>query len=351
MQSNNTTLKIPAIFYLAATVIVLATVMYSSTIVTQFLMAVFIAIISAKPVAYLQSKGLSNGLSVGIVILFIILITVSLGGILGTSVANFTSNLEVYNSKVSGGFNSVFDFLERMGVNTSKDRLLKTVDPGVIMTFTAKLLNGLGNLMGNMAMILLIVGFMLAESSSYGVKLKAILNQPENSMSRITTAMDQINQYLGIKTITSLITGVVIGLSLWAIGVDFPFMWGLIAFLFNYIPNIGSFIAAIPALFMAFISLGGFGLLWTGLIFVVVNIGVGNILEPNLMGKGLGISTLVVLLSLIFWGYILGTTGMFLSIPLTLAAKIAFESNESTKWVAVLLGTEDDAIRNLEKKN
>lgn len=342
---------IPTIIYLASIVVVMAGVMYASTIVTQFLMAVFIAIISSKPVGYLRSKGWSNSLAVGVVILFIILLSISVGGFIGTSVANFTSNLDVYNQKVSSGLSGVFEMLENVGVSVSKDRFLKTIDPGVIMNFTAKLLNGLGNLMGNMAMILLIVGFILAESTSYGVKLRAILNRPDNSMHNITTAMDQINQYLGIKTMTSLLTGVIIGVMLWIVGVDFPFMWGMIAFLMNYIPNIGSIIAAIPALFMAFISLGGTGVLWTGVIYLVVNIGIGNILEPKLMGNGLGISTLVVLLSLIFWGWILGTTGMFLSIPLTLAAKIAFESNESTKWISVLLGTEKDAIDILDGRN
>ena len=350
LETSSNQIKIPTIFYIAATVVVFAGVMYSSTIVTQFLMALFIGIISAKPVAYLRTKGMSNGLAVAIVLFSIILISFSLGGVLGTSIANFTANLDAYNVKVSAGFTKIFDLLESVGVKGSKEQLLKTIDPGVIMNFTAKLLNGLGNLMGNMAMILLIVGFMLAESTSYGVKLRAVLNQPDSSIQSITMAVNQINQYLGIKTMTSLATGVIIGLSLWAIGVDFPFMWGLIAFMMNYIPNIGSFIAAIPALFMAFISLGGAGVLWTGLVFLIVNIGIGSILEPKIMGNGLGISTLVILLSLIFWGWILGTTGMFLSIPLTLAAKIAFEANPSTRWVSVILGTEKDAHDILDKR-
>jgi predicted PurR-regulated permease PerM len=334
----------PSIFYLAAIVIVLGGVMYASDIVTQFLMAVFVAIIASKPVGYLQRKGVPSGFAVAIVLVFIVLMTSFLGGVIGSSVARFTTNQDLYSEKVSNATHGIFDFLEARGINTSKETIIKMVDPGTIMNFTAKLLNGLGSLMGNMAMILLIVAFMLGESSSYGIKLRAIMNQPESSMSSITIAMNQINQYLGIKTITSLVTGIIIGVMLWLIGVDFPFMWGLIAFLMNYIPNIGSIIAAIPAMFMAFISLGVSGMVWTIVIFLFVNISIGSIIEPRIMGKGLGISTLVVLLSLIFWGWILGTTGMFLSIPLTLAAKIAFESQESTKWVAVMLGTEDDAV-------
>lgn len=335
--------SIPTVFYLAATVVVVSGVMYASDIVTQFLMAVFVAIIASKPVAYLEKKGVPSGLSVGIVLILIISLTSTFGGLIGASVARFTANLDQYNETVTDALHGLFSYMDSIGVNVSKEALMKTADPGTIMNLTANLLNSLGSLMGNMAMILLIVAFMLAESSSYGIKLKAILQRPESSMKGISSAMDQINQYLGIKTMTSLATGFIIGIGLWIVGVDFPFMWGLIAFLMNYIPNIGSVIAAVPALFMAFISQGFGGMMWTGLIFMVVNIVIGSVIEPKIMGKGLGISTLVVLLSLIFWGWILGTVGMFLSIPLTLAAKIAFESSENTKWVAVLLGTEDDA--------
>jgi predicted PurR-regulated permease PerM len=200
----------------------------------------------------------------------------------------------------------------------------------------------MGVIMGNWVMILLIVGFILAEADSFPLKLSAILNRPQHSIHQISEVVDQINHYLGIKTITSLMTGVIIAVSLWILGVDFPIVWGLIAFLFNYIPNIGSIIAAVPAMFMALVSLGLFGLLWTAVIFLVVNMVIGNILEPKIMGSGLGISTLVVLLSLIFWGWILGTAGMFLSIPLTLVAKIAFESNPSTRWIAIILDSEED---------
>ena len=342
--------QIPKIFYFAAIVVIIAGVMFASTIVTQFLMAVFVAIIASKPVGYLQRKGVPGGLAVGIVLILIVVLTSSLGGLIGSSVARFTANIDAYNEIVSDSLHGVFKLLESLGINVSRDGLIKTVNPGTIMNFMASLLNGFGSLMGNMAMILLIVAFMLAESSSYGVKIRAILNQPESSMKGITDAMSQINHYLGIKTVTSLVTGLVIGLLLWMLGVDFPFMWGMIAFLMNYIPNIGSIIAAVPAMFMAFISVGPSGLLWTGLIFLFVNVAIGSVIEPKIMGKGLGLSTLVVLLSLIFWGWILGTTGMFLSIPLTLVAKIALESQESTKWIAVLLGTEEDANVILNEK-
>jgi len=343
MSENKSKSQISLVFYLAALVVVFAGVMFASDIVTQFLMSVFVAVIASKPVRYLIKKGLPSGVAISLVLILVVILTSTLGGLIGASVARFSSNLDEYNQTISQATHGIFSFLETKGVTISRETISNTLDTGTIMSFTAKLLNGLGGMMGNMMMILLIVAFMLAETSSYEVKIKAIMNQPDSSMRNLTVAMEKINQYLGIKTITSLSTGVIIGLSLWLVGVDFPFMWGLIAFMMNYIPNIGSFIAAIPAIIMAFISAGLGGMIWTAVIFLIVNIVIGSILEPKIMGKDLGISTLVVLLSLIFWGWILGTTGMFLSIPLTLAAKIAFESHESTKWIAVLLGTEEDA--------
>jgi AI-2 transport protein TqsA len=121
------------------------------------------------------------------------------------------------------------------------------------------------------------------------------------------------------------------------IGVDFAPTWGLLAFLLNFIPNIGSIIAAVPAILLALIQLGLPSALLTLLGYLVVNITIGNFLEPRVMGRSLGLSTLVVFLSLLFWGWVLGPIGMVLSVPLTMIAKIALAANEDTRWLAVLL--------------
>ena len=145
-------------------------------------------------------------------------------------------------------------------------------------------------------------------------------------------------------------TGVLIWIYLLIIGVEYAILWGLIAFLLNYIPNIGSIIAGIPAVLFALVQMGLGGALWVAGGYVVVNVTIGNFVEPRMMGKGMGLSTLVVFLSLIFWGYVLGTVGMFLSVPLTMTVKIILEQNEKTQWIAVLLGTQEDAQAVLEKK-
>jgi len=124
------------------------------------------------------------------------------------------------------------------------------------------------------------------------------------------------------------------------VGVDYPVLWGVIAFFLNFVPNIGSIIAAIPALLLALVQLGPGGTAWAALGYLLANNLVGNVIEPRFMGKGLGLSSLVVFLSLVFWGWVLGTVGMFLSVPLTMTIKIALDSNDDTRWLAILLGPE-----------
>lgn len=143
-----------------------------------------------------------------------------------------------------------------------------------------------------------------------------------------------------IKSIFSFVTGAIIYVALLFIGLDYALLWGVLAFLLNFIPNIGSIIAAIPAVLLALIQLGFIEALEVGIVFVLVNTVLGSMLEPKYMGKGLGLSTLVVFVSLIFWGWVFGPVGMLLSIPLTIMLKLGLQINPQTKWIAILLGSD-----------
>ena len=142
---------------------------------------------------------------------------------------------------------------------------------------------------------------------------------------------------MGLKTLFSLATGVCVWILLSIIGVDFAGTWGLLAFFLNFIPAIGSIIAAIPAIIWALVQLGLPSALLTSLAYLVVNIIIGNLLEPRFMGHKLGLSPLVVILSMIFWGWVLGPVGMVLSVPLTMIGKIALATSEDTRWIALML--------------
>jgi len=164
------------------------------------------------------------------------------------------------------------------------------------------------------------------------------LPDAEKSLRNASDFIRQVNKYLAIKTTISLVTGVLIAGWTWFLGLDFFLLWGLIALLMNFIPNVGSILAAIPAVLLAVVQLGVPDALLVASGYLVVNVLMGNLVEPRFMGKGLGLSPLVVFLSLILWGWMFGAVGMFLSIPLTMIVKLALEHAPSTRWLGVMLG-------------
>jgi len=139
-----------------------------------------------------------------------------------------------------------------------------------------------------------------------------------------------------------MMTGLIIAIAMWIIGVDYPVLWGVLAFMLNFVPNIGSIIAAVPAVLLAMVQLGLPSALVVAAVYVAVNVLIGNIVEPRFMGKGLGLSTLVVFVSLVFWGWVLGPVGMLLSVPLTITVKLALDSKPETQWLGHLLGPVSD---------
>ena len=220
--------------------------------------------------------------------------------------------------------------------------LLEHFNPAMAMQLVANTLKGFGNVLTNSFLILLTVVFILFEASSFPSKLRHISADADATFSRFEQFSDKVKRYIGIKVGSSLLTSLLVGICLWLIGVDFVLLWSTLAFLLNFVPNIGSIIAAIPAILLALVQLGSGGAALTAAAYVAINMLVGNIIEPRFMGRGLGLSTLVVFLSLVFWGWLLGPVGMLLSVPLTITIKMAFESYPDTHWLAILLGSEQE---------
>jgi len=323
----------------AAFVVVVAGMRAASSILVPFLLAVFIAIICAPFLFWLKRRGLPNGVAVCTVLVFILVIGLVLTAFVGTSLNGFSSNLPLYQERLANKTAGVLTWLEGMGLHVSSKILTDTINPGKAMGLAANTLRGLSGVLTNVFMILLTVVFILFEASGFPTKLQAALSDPDDSLSRFQGFIESLNRYLAIKTLFSLFTGIVIWIWLTILGVDYPILWGLLAFLLNYVPNIGSIIAAIPACLLALIQLSvGYALL-TVMGYVVVNVTFGSVLEPRFMGRSLGLSTLIVFLSLVFWGWVLGPVGMLLSVPLTMIVKIALESRSDTRGIAILLGS------------
>jgi predicted PurR-regulated permease PerM len=263
--------------------------------------------------------------------------------LIGGTISSFSGNVTKYESTLSNIIKSFIQLLNDKGLKIPADQTTTIIQPAKILEFTATALNGLLNMMGNTFLIFLIIIFILLEFGSFSVKAKAILCASDKSISYFSTILQNIRHYLWIKSILCLSIGILTYLALMIIGVDYPILWALIAGLMNFIPNIGSIIATIPTFLFALVQLGIGGALWTlGSLTLIHNV-FGNIIEPRIMGRGLGLSTLVVFLSLLFWGFVLGPVGMVLSAPFTMTIKILLEQDEKTRWLAILLGTPMEA--------
>jgi predicted PurR-regulated permease PerM len=224
------------------------------------------------------------------------------------------------------------------------------IDPGFAMALVAGILNGLRDVLTNTFLIIFTMIFILLEAGTAKTKFEAAFGRSADSLQGARDFMQNLGRYLGIKTLVSMATGLCAGLLTWALHVDFPLLWAMFAFLLNYVPTIGSIIAAVPAVLLALIQIGPGAAGATAMGFIGINLVFGNFLEPRLMGYGVGISPLVVFVGLVAWGWIFGPVGMLLSVPLTMTLKMALDNDDRTRWVAILLGSERDAEYALRKR-
>ena len=337
---NNSSTGTQVLLVLASLTVVIAGLKAASSIVVPLLMAIFLAIISAAMLQWLQRRGLPLWAAMTLVLLLLASTLVTLGSLIGASINQFSSALPRYEAQLNSLITQATVWLGGLGIKLPAGGVTELFDPAGAAKLLGRLLSGFGGLLANSMLIILTVLFLIVESTSLPEKLRSISRNPDKALGDLAAFMASVNHYLVIKAVMSLITGLAIALYLVILGVDFAIIWGSLAFFMNFVPYIGSIIAAIPAVTLALLDAGPVIALSVAAGFVVVNIVVGNVLEPRYMGKGLGLSTLVVFLSLLFWGWIFGPVGMFLSTPLTMIVKIALENDPRSRWISVLLSAQ-----------
>jgi len=333
------------IFLLAALIIIAAGLKSAQEIMVPFLLAAFIATIAATPMFWIRAKGVPAGIALALVVVGIFTALLLIGAVATQSTSAFIAKLPFYQERLISIQGDLVVALEGFGIPVDLSKLLEGFSLSSALKFAGSTLASLGNLLSNGFLIILTVIFILAEATSFYPKLNSVLSNPQRDLVYFTRFANNMNRYVALKTSMSLLTGLLVSVALWILDIDFPILWGLLAFLLNFIPTIGSIFAAIPPLLLALIQHSPSAAGAVALVFFLINMGVGNVLEPRYMGKGLDLSTLVVFLSLIFWGWILGTVGMFLSVPLTMTGKIAMEANPRTVWLARLLGQSEGSER------
>ena len=325
------------VIMLGMLVIILSGIRVAADIIVPFILALFIAVVLNPVVQRMVKLRIPRVIAVSLLIVIIVMLMVLLLAYLGTSLNELARTLPQYRSSLVISLKNLEPWLQRAGIGVSVDELVKYIDPNAAMTLVTNLLAQMSNAMSSIFLLLLTVVFMLLEVPQLPNKLKQMMSRPIEGMAAIQRAIDSVSHYLVLKTAISIVTGLVAWGMLAALDVRFAFVWGLLAFALNYIPNIGSVLAAIPPIAQVLVFSGLYDALVVFAGYLVINLVFGNILEPRIMGRGLGLSTLVVFLSLIFWGWLLGPVGMLLSVPLTIIVKIALEQTNGGQSIAVLL--------------
>ncbi len=327
---------------IAAFVVVVAGIMAAKTIMIPFLLATFLAIICGPALYWLKQRGVPAMFSVFFLVVVVVLLETLLATLITSSLSEFSAALPAYQQRLHTIVANLLAWLNGHGIEITGQVVLDQFDPGKLMRFAGNMLNNLFGVLTNTFMVILTLVFILLEASGFPAKLRACghhLGGPE----QYARVIRGVNRYLALKTATSLVTGILVGIGLRVIGVDFALMWGVLAFVLNFVPTIGSIVAAVPPVLLALVQLGPGAALWTGALFLLINVGIGNILEPRIMGARVGLSPLVIFVSMAFWGWVLGPVGMLLSVPLTMTIKIILSYSGRGRTVAVLLGSHGEA--------
>jgi len=328
-----------ALLAFAALIVVIAGLRAAQTLLIPFLFAIVLAIVVLPVVIWLEKRRIPRILAILTTVSGVLGIIVMVGTITGQSIQEFTRILPQYQDTVGQHYRDLLSWVQAQGVDTEALNLGDSFDPGSVMNIIGTVLNSLVELFSDTLLVTVVMAFILAEASAFPDKLgRAFPGQEETGFDDVAQLAGSVQRYLLLKSLTSGLTGILVGLWTFALGLDFFILWGFLAFVLNYIPTIGSIVAAIPAVLLASVQLGpGFAALVAG-GYLVVNISIGNVMEPRIMGDQLGLSPMVVFLSLVFWGWLWGPAGMLLSVPLTVVLRSVLIHRDETRWLAILLG-------------
>lgn len=341
MKNNN---LLAVILGLIAVFVIGVVLLELKTVLLPFAISLLLSIIF-KPVVLRLKKGrVPMAISLFGVLLIFFLVLFLLGWVVFSSTEALVETLPSYEAKISAFmFNiqaSVLALAERFDIQVTDFRWTDAIE---FSSITSVLTTGVGSFIKFLSttfLILLFMLFILAGAGDLAGKVRMAFPEAQaNRIGDVVATIDtKVRQYLVTKTLISLGTGLLTFLFLLALGVDFPLIWGLLAFVLNYIPNVGSVIAV---LFPFFLSLLQFDTLVAPMLVLILLGGIqmlmGNVIEPRIMAFSLNLSPLLILVSLIFWGWLWGVLGMMLAVPLTATIKIITENIEPLKPLSVLM--------------
>jgi len=333
---------IRAVLVAGGVVLLVAGLRASSSILVPLMAAVFLAILVGPAVFFLKRLRFPSWLAVLIVVLSMMAVLGMAGIFLSSSLNRFLLALPEYDARFNQEVTVFAEWLSKRGIRVSGEHLIEALSSVSVLDFAGEILSSVGVLITDFLLVTLTLVFILLEAYSFPRKLRTVIKNADATLAAFEEFAGKLNRYVAIKTLSSLLTAVGVGAFNFYCEIEFAFLWAIVAFLLNYIPNLGSIIAAIPPVVLAFLRYGIGAAAIVALGYLVINLSIANLLEPRLLGRGLGLSTLVVFASLVIWAWILGPAGMLLAVPLTVTIKVALESNMKTRPIALLLGPPGD---------
>ncbi len=312
--------------------------------------AFFLSILSFPLMNWLMRKGLPHSVSLVLTLLSIVValgLMVYMGSVL---TKRLWAEIPDYANKVKTQVDHFGGWLEAQGVKDAKVMSEQVYDAQAIVDFAKsqdvmKSAAGLvGTTFGTVATFLTSLGitlivmlFILMEAPGTQSRAEVVKHAGGPDFTALLQSATDIQKYLGVKTLISIATGVLAALWCWMFGLKYPLLWGLLAFIFNYIPAVGSTAAGLPAIIEAFVLQGVGSAIGIGIGYALINFALDSLIQPMLMGRRFGISGLVVVLSVIFWGWLWGPFGMFLAVPLTMMIKVILENTDEFAWISVAM--------------
>ena len=335
---------------LASLMVVVAGLKLGAPILVPIAAAFFLALLSLPLLTWLEDRRVPHGLAVMVAVLANVAVLTLIGVLVSSSVSSFVEAAPRYRDQLLGLLDLLVTWGESRGMPAARWVEEGLFDAASVVDLIGGTLRGVASIATGLLLVVTIMAFILLEVVIFPAKLQAALGNRVQPLWRYARIRLEVQGYLMMKTLVSAVMGILSGLGVWAIGLDFPLLWGVVAFVFNYVPNIGPILASVPALLLSLLTLGIGRTLLIAALFLGLHLGLGNILEPQLFGRRLGLSPLVIFLSLLFWGWVWGPVGLLLSVPLTVIARIVFENSRDLRWIAVLLASEPPGVREDEEQ-
>ncbi|HEV2855002.1 MAG TPA: AI-2E family transporter [Thermoanaerobaculia bacterium] len=312
-------------------------------VLVPFVLAVFLSRIFSPLVAALRQRRVPAPLAILLVLILVSIVILIFSVVLYSSAQSFTEAMPRYQARLKGMLGEVSAWLAasfpRLQAQIQHYQWDKAVEISSVTGVAAGMVGSFLVFFNDAFLVLLFLVFLLSGGEAFPGKLRrAFAPEHAERLDGVIRSIEaETRRYLLMKTLINLITGVAVAILLAAFGVDFPLFWGLVTFLAHYIPSLGAVLSVgLPAIFLFLQFSPGMALL-IALLNAALQFAVGNVIEPRVMGGSLNLSTLLVLLSLIFWGWLWGPWGMILSVPITSMLKIVCEHVDPLRPLAVLM--------------